>query len=157
MTLDDLTVNFSHLDRKAILADWKWLIGKAKLPILLTAGGDAFLQHVNDGSVHLLDVAAGTVSQIASSVAEFQSLLSDREFVYNHLSVAMVADLLQSGRKLSHGQIFSFKIPPVLGGEYVLSNVEVSDIEVHFSLAGQVHEKVSKLAPGTQIKGVSIS
>jgi len=67
MTLDDLTVNFSHLDYQALLADWIWLVGESKLPILLTASGNAFVQDVENGSVHVLDVAAGSLSEIVSS------------------------------------------------------------------------------------------
>jgi len=156
MTLDDLTVNFSHLDRQALLADWIWLVGESKLPILLTASGDAFVQNVKDGSVHVLDVAAGSLSEIASSIAEFQSLLSNKEFVLDYFAVEMVSDLFQSGQVLEAGQIFSFKKPPVLGGEYILSNIEATDIEVHFSLAGQIHKKVSKLPPGTKIGSITI-
>lgn len=45
---------------------------------------------------------------------------------------------------------------PVLGGEYVMSNVEPSDIAVHYSIAGQIHELVSNLAEGTPIIGVTL-
>lgn len=157
MTLDDLTVDFHHLDRQALLEDWVWLIGESKLPILLTASGDAFVQDVKTGQVHVLDVAAGSLSEVASSLAEFQSLLSNKTFISNYFAVEMVGDLFQSGMRLDAGQIFSFKIPPVLGGEYVLSNIEATDIAVHFSLAGQLHEKISKLPPGTRISGVTIN
>ena len=102
-------------------------------------------------------VAAGSLSEVASSLAEFQSLLSDQKFISNYFAVEMVSDLFHSGLRLDADQIFSFKIPPVLGGEYVLSNIESTDIAVHFSLAGQLHEKISKLPPGTTISGVTIS
>ena len=157
MTLDDLTVNFSHIDRESLLADWVWLIGESKLPILLTASGDAFVQDVKTGSVHVLDVAAGSLSEVASSLVEFQLLLSNKEFVVSYFAVEMVGDLFQSGQMLKAGQIFSFKIPPVLGGEYVLGNIEATDVEVHFSLAGQLHKKVSKLPPGTKINSITIN
>jgi hypothetical protein len=155
ITLDDLTVNFSYLKREDLLSDWKWLIG-AKLPILLTASGDAFVQDAQDGSVHVLDVGAGELHKVAKSTEEFQSLLSNKKFVADYLAVDMIVDLKKSGRTLKKGQIYSFKKPPVLGGEYKLENLEPTDIEVHFSLSGQIHEKVSKLKPGTPIKGVAI-
>jgi hypothetical protein len=148
MTLKDLTVDFSHVDRAALLSDWRWLTGATKLPILLTASGDAFLQDEDDGSVHVLDVAAGELSQVARSTEEFRALLGDREFVAGHFAVEMVGDLRQAGRSLASGQIYTFKTPPVLGGEYELENVEVTDIEVHFSVNGQIHEQVRALPPG---------
>ena len=156
MNLNDLTVNFSHLDRQALLSDWSWLLGHSKFPILLAASGDAFVQDAETGSVHFLDLGAGVLSQVASSVCEFQSLLSDRDFVHKYFAVEMIADLRKSGCLLAPGQIYSFKKPPVLGGEYILGNIEPTDIEVHYSLAGQIHEQVSNLPEGTKITGVSI-
>ncbi len=156
MTLSDLTVNFHHLDRETLLEDWQWLIGPARLPILLTACGDAFVQDVSEGTVHFLDVGAGTIQQVAESGKEFQSLLSDRDFVMGFFRVQLVSELRVSGRVLKAGQIYSFKTPPFLGGEYAASNVEPTDIEVHFSLLGQIREQVTGLPEGTKIKGFTI-
>ena len=36
ITIEDLTVNFEHVDRAALLADWEWLIGPNRLPILIS-------------------------------------------------------------------------------------------------------------------------
>ena len=156
MNLNDLTVNFAHLDRQALVSDWSWLIGKSKLPILLLASGDAFVQDAKAGSVHFLDVGAGTLSQVTPSFEKFKHLLSDRDFVLKYFAVDMIADLRQSGCTLAPGQIYSFKIPPILGGAYALENVEPTDIEVHYSVAGQVHEQVSNLPEGAAISGISI-
>ena len=156
MTLNDLTVNFSHLDRKSLLSDWEWLIGTSKLPILLAACGNAFIQDTNDGSVHILDVGAGTLRQVASSLEDLRSLLSDKDFVVDNFAVQMIGDLRASGCALAAGEIYCFKQPPVMGGEYVLSNIEPADIEVHFSIAGQIHEQVAALPEGTTVNRVVV-
>jgi hypothetical protein len=157
MTLNDLTVNFSHLDCQALLSDWSWLIGNSKVPILLAASGDAFVQDTETEAVYFLDFGAGALSQVASSVGKFQSLLSDKNFVLKYFAVEMISDLKKSGCLLKPGQIYSFKKAPVLGGEYILSNIEPTDIEVHCSLAGQIHNQVSNLPDGTKITSVSIT
>ena len=84
MTINDLTVNISHLERGTLLADWHWLIGTNKLPVLATLAGDAFVQDSTDGSIHFLDTVEGTCSQVAEDGATFQQLLSDRDFVIRH-------------------------------------------------------------------------
>jgi hypothetical protein len=157
MTLDDLTVNFQHLDRDSLLVDWHWLIGNDKLPILVSAAGDAFMQDTSDGTIHMLDVAVGRAGQVAESFEEFQSLLRDREFVAEYLCVQMVGDLRLRNLRLEPRQVYSFKKLPVLGGAYSLENIEVSDIEVHFSIAGQLHEKARQLPPGASLRAVAIS
>ena len=48
MTLDDLTVNFDHVDAAALLSDWRWLIGEHKTPILITLAIFTFLGTWND-------------------------------------------------------------------------------------------------------------
>ena len=55
MTLNDLTVNFSHLERDSLLPEWEWLLDGEYLPILLSASGDAFVQNINNGQVWWLD------------------------------------------------------------------------------------------------------
>lgn len=154
MTLNDLTVNFGHLERETLLMDWHWLIGADKLPILLAASGDAFVQDINEGSVHILDTVEGKLHKVADSAGEFRSLLSDRQFVSEYFAVQMVGDLRSSGCVLERGQIYSFKHPPALGGNFDVSNIEVTDIEVHFSLSGQTHRQISELPPGTHIDRV---
>lgn len=156
LNLNDLTVNFGHLDRETLLKEWEWLIGSFKLPIVLTACGDAFLQDVNDGTVHLLDVGAGTLRQITSSAEEFQSLLSDRRFVTDLFRVELVGALRASGSVLGAGQIYSLKTPPALGGEFLPSNMETAPIELHFSLFGDIFQQLVRLPEGTKIKGFVI-
>jgi len=156
ITMNDLTVNFSHLDRDTLLEDWQWLIGPSKLPILLTAAGDAFVQDADDGTVHFLDVGRGELHAVAGSDEELRSLLASKDFVVNHLAVQMVGAMMQAGRRLEPDQIYSFKVLPVLGGQYDLNNIEATDIAVHFSLAGQIHEKVRDLPPGTPIDRFTI-
>ncbi len=156
MTLNDLTVNFEHLKSDEVLSDWRWLIGSSKNPVLLSASGDAFIQDINDGTVYCLDTAVAEIHKVANSIDEFQQLLSDKEFVVNYFAVKMVGDLIKSNINLQNGQIYTFITPPVLGGEYTLENVEVTDIEIHFSLLGQIHNQIRNLPDGTPISEIKI-
>jgi hypothetical protein len=154
ITLNDLTVDFTHLKRDEILTEWKWLIGKTKLPILLAASGDAFVEDTDDGSVHVLDVGAGELTKVADSFDDFRSLLTDKQFVADNFALEMIVDLRKSGKALKKGQIYSLKKPLILGGEYELENIEPTDIEIHFSMLGQIYEQASKLEPGTRISEI---
>jgi hypothetical protein len=156
MTINDLTVNISHLDRETLLSEWHWLIGLTKLPVMATLAGDVFVQDSTDGSVHFLDVVEGTCTQIADDGASFQQMLSDREFVMNRLSVQLVTPLIRSGSVPAAGQILSWRQPPVLGGSYTTDNLGATDISVHFSMLGQIWRQVSTLPPGTPINSVTI-
>lgn len=143
MTLNDLTINFSHLDRDNLLEDWEWLLKGDYLPILLSACGDAFVQNLSNREIWWLDSAGAEFSKVADSPEEFNELLSDKEFVIEYFAVQMVGDLIHSGKKLNNGQIYSLTTPWLLGGKYELSNIEPTDIDVHFSITGQIAEQVA--------------
>ena len=156
MTIKDLTVNISHLDRETLLSEWDWLIGPTKLPVMATLAGDVFVQDSADGSVHFLDVVEGRCTQIAENGPSFQQLLRDRDFVMSRFSVQLVAPLIRSGSVPVAGQILSWRQPPVLGGSYTTDNLEATDISVHFSMLGQIWQQASSLPPGTPINNVTI-
>ena len=101
MTLDDLTVSFAHIDRAALLADWQWLIGQQRYPILLTAIGDAFVQDADDETVHFLNCGAASIVPICSGIIEFRDLLTQREFVIKNFAPQIVAQLRQNGLTLT--------------------------------------------------------
>jgi len=156
ITMNDLTVNFSHLDREALLAEWRWLIGPSKQPILVAAIGDAYVQDPDDGSVHLLDVGGGALEQIADSVDEFRGLLADKEFVTVSFVPSTIVALRDEGKVLGPGQVYSYIKPPVLGGTYSTSNMEPTDVSVHFGILGQIHRQVKDLPEGTPISSIVI-
>jgi hypothetical protein len=156
ITLNDLTVNFAHLDRATLLSDWHWLIGDRRLPVLLTAIGDAFLQDTDDGTVHLLSSGEGTVQQVAENAVELQALLNTKDFVVEHFVPSLIVELRRDEQLLRPGQLYGYKIPPCLGGAYSSENLEPTDIEVHFSILGQTHRQTKGLEPGTPITGVDM-
>ena len=156
MNLNDVTVNFSHLKSKSILSDWTWLLGKSKLPILLCSSGDAFVQDKNSFEIFFLDVWNAKLKKVANSSDELMAQLRNGEVANEYLSIQWVGDLLKSGLRLDKGQIFSLTKPSILGGAFDLSNVEVTDIEVHYSINGQIHEQVKDLPAGTPIDSIEI-
>jgi hypothetical protein len=156
MTLNELTVNFKHLESENILSDWMWLIGKNKVPVLITAFGDVFVQDSKNGQIYFLNVYNAELIKVSKNSSEFRQQLNDKEFVYEHMVANAVGDLRQSGKVLGKGQTYSFIKPPVLGGEYVPENIEMTDIEVHFSIMGQIHRQVKDLPEGTEVGSFTI-
>ena len=154
VTLNDLTVGFSHVPRETLLEDWVWLIGSRKFPILITALGDAFVQDADDGSVHLLSAGPGTLSKVADNADTFRQRLTDKAFVVDNFVPDILVQLRNSGALLKSGQVYSFRVPPALGGEYVPANLQPPDLSVHFSLLGQIHRQARHLPEGTPMSGV---
>jgi len=149
LTWNDLTVSFEHLDRAALIEDWKWLVGSA-LPILVTSVGDAFLQNDTD-EVFWLITGSAELEKVADSYEEFQGKLQDNELINEWFLVPVVAQLKKQGVVLEQGKLYGFKQLPVLGGKYESDNFELTDIEVHFAISGQMNLKIKDLPDGTQV------
>jgi hypothetical protein len=156
ITLNDLTVNIDHLDQETLLAPWHWLIGARRLPILVTAMGNAFVQDADSGAISLLDAGTGKLVEVADSPQAFQALLGDTDFVMEQLLVNDWAAARDAGLMLAPGQVFGYKTPPVLGGGFETDNLEPTDIAVHFGLLGQIHQQVKDLPAGTPVSSIKI-
>ncbi|MDN3650083.1 DUF1851 domain-containing protein [Reinekea marina] len=149
LTWNDLTVDFEHLDRTKLIEDWQWLVGSA-LPILITSVGDAFLQS-ETGEIFWLITGSAEFEKVADSYEEFQGKLQDNELIHEWFLVPVVAQLKEQGATLEQGKLFGFKQLPVLGGKYEPDNFELTDIEVHFAMSGQMNLQIKDLPDGTKV------
>jgi len=156
MDLDDFTINFADLDRNTILVDWHWLTTEANVPILITIAGDAFVQNTDSGAISFLNTADCSLAEIAPDKASFQGMLLDKGFVGEHFRLKMMAPLLAAKPRLPQHQLYSLRKPLILGGELDAENLEPSDLEVHFSILGQICRQVRNLPAGGKIRSVKI-
>ncbi len=156
LTIDDLTVNFAHLVADALLSDWHWLVGKHERPLLISATGDVFSQNTRTGKVSFLDSSRGTAAKVANTGESFRGALRDQDFVSSHFQVKLIGEARRAGLKLQPSQLYSFVHPPLLGGAHSLENLEVTDIEVHLSVFGQLASNVRHLAEGALVAGVEL-
>jgi hypothetical protein len=63
----------------------------------------------------------------------------------------------RSGLVPTSAQVYDFRVPPALGGALEVDNLEVIDFVVSLNIAGQIHEQIRDLPPGTPISAVQIS
>ena len=149
LTWDDLTVSFEHIDRAKLIEDWQWLVGSS-LPILITSVGDAFLQ-IENGEIYWLITGSAELEKVANSYEEFQAKLNDNELINEWFLVPIVAQLKEQGVQLEQGKLYGFKQLPVFGGKYEPENFELTDIEIHFAVSGQMNFKIKDLPDGTRV------
>lgn len=155
ITWNELTVDFQKPGADDLLSDWRWLIGDSLRLLLVSAIGDMFLADTT-GQIFWLDTGTGRLQQIAENMDEFQRLRRQQELADQWFLPQLVGDLIASGMRLSSGQCYSYKKPPILGGQIEPANFEPTDLSVHFSLLGQIHKQVKDLPPGTKITGIKI-
>jgi hypothetical protein len=148
-------VDSGHLDTKSIFDDWDWLLAEQNLTLhKITCMGDAFL--LNDkGQVLFLDVLGGKISHFAENQVEFDTKIDDRAIRKKILLSNLIQDLKHHGVVLNSGECYSPDHPPILGGNLDVENIHPTDIYVHMSIMGQIHNQVRHLPPGSPIKILS--
>lgn len=156
ITWDDLTVKFDEKSSNKLIRDWTWLTGADKTPIMVSSIGDLFLKDTTD-RVFWLNTGDGTLTEAADGVEMFREKLQDQDVVNDWFLVDLIHALKTEGKKLKPGQVYSYKKLIVLGGDYTPDNFEPTDIEVHFSIAGQIHQQVKDLPPGTKIGSIKFT
>lgn len=152
---EHLTINVKDLTSDTLLEDWRWLVGGNCQPLLMTALGDMFLQD-NIGWIYFLDLMSGTFRLVAESPEEFDKMCDDREQRKTWFAGFLVMELRKRFGELGPGQCYSCKIPLSLGGQMQPDNFSRMDLRVHYSILGQLQQRVKKLPPGTKIDGIKI-
>lgn len=74
-----------------------------------------------------------------------------------YLAADLFADWIRAGGRLGWPDgCVGFKVPLFLGGEGVVENLEPVDLEVYWSLLGQMRSRTKDLTPGSKISEVTI-
>src|SRR4051812_46723440 len=155
ITWDELTISPYDLDLDGLLSEWRWLLDEAFHPVVISALGDLFLRH-DDGRIFWLSSGWGQLTQVAEDTEEFKRLMVQRDNSDDWFMPNLVGDILTQGQRLGPGQVFGYKIPPVLGGESEPDNFEPTDVAVHLGILGQIHRQIKDLPPGTPIDEIKI-
>lgn len=151
----ELIRRFSAEAWAAALQDWAWLPGlTGARPLVASSFGDAFLQ--GPDGVWFLDVAEGTLTREWDDVPALEAALNTRAGQDRFLLAGLAVAAAAAGMEPAGDQILCWKTPPILGGDLTLANVEIGDLAVSLSLAGQLHRQVKDLPPGAHIGSVTV-
>jgi hypothetical protein len=150
MSIHDYLIDHRGLDWPSLFAEWTWLVPKQFTVWLMNRFGDLFLVF-DDGSVHMLDVGGGSLEQVANTRDDFQAKVDEDENANVWFMIPLVDQLLAAGMTLKKGECYSYKQPPVLGGDYTVENTCVLPIAEHYGAHGSIHNQIKDLPDGTQV------
>jgi hypothetical protein len=146
----------SKIDLDDICSDWQWLLNNQYSPIMVSCSGDVFLAD-SKGAISWLDTGIGQLKKVADSTEQFFIALEDIDNIDNWLLASTVLDLIESGLILKENEVYSYKLMPIMNGDYSLTNFDATDISVHFSMTGQICRQLQNVPNGTKINKVSIA
>jgi hypothetical protein len=65
--------------------------------------------------------------------------------------LALVDQCVQAGLQLRPGECYTYRHPPVLGGDYTLENTAVTTLSAHYGFYGDLHLQARGVADGQQV------
>jgi hypothetical protein len=137
MSVHDYLIDQTDFDWRNLLAGWTWLLPSEFTVWLMDRFGDLFLT-LPDGSVHRLDVGAGTLTKLADSQDEFCQNMDEGDHANEWLSVPLVDRLVSAGVHLLPGTCYGYRVLPALGGTRTVENVTVVGIVEHYRTCGAI-------------------
>jgi hypothetical protein len=150
----DLTRTFTAEQYARGLDSWSWIGIGDRTPIFASPFGDVFFR-ARDG-LWWLDTLEGTLSRPWSTDEAMRADLTSPEGQDRYLLAGLAFGALERGIVPTADQVYGFQHPPVLGGALDVDNVESINFVVGLAIAGQLHEQVRDLPPGTPISGFTL-
>lgn len=133
---------------------WRWAVGDELTAVGITTIGDwVFLDQA--GAVHRLETVEASLDRVAVDMAELGRLAASpdvRDDVFlEGLVIAALGD-----RRLPRNHCVGFRVPPILGGRFDPSNLEIVPIESYQMWTGRLHEALGKVRDGREVVGVDV-
>ncbi|TPI60445.1 DUF1851 domain-containing protein [Mesorhizobium sp. B3-1-7] len=153
--LQHLFIEPSKKDIWEALDGWKWIGLDGLEPGAVSAFGDIFFR-APDGSVKLLDMVGGRLTQVSETWPELTTQFNDPDRRDELLLAGLVTTARKKGLVLGVDECYDFEKPPVLGGEMSVKQINKTFFVVKAHIAGQIHRHVKDLPHGTKINKVTI-
>jgi hypothetical protein len=151
----ELTRRFTAEQFERGLGSWEWLGLDGKTPVFASPFGDVFFE--SDDGIWWLDTLDGALTCPWPDPAALEADLRTDDGQDRYLLAGLALAAERRGLVPEEAQVYGFTAPPILGGALDVDNVEVIDFVVALDIAGQIHEQVRDLPPGTPITGITIS
>jgi hypothetical protein len=149
-------IEVSETEIRQALDGWTWIGLDGLTVVAISAFGDIFLRSP-DRAIHMLDTLEGKLKRVAASLANFAAQLQEPTIRDDWLLSGLVNAAQTRGMLLEPGECYDFRVAPVIGGKMDLDSMHKLSFVVKVHLAGQLHQQVKDLPPGTRISGFTIA
>ena len=134
---------------EADLSCWSSILPTPVRVLQTNLFGDAFVL-VRDGTVHMLERACHSAQRIALSEEEFWREIEDDARGWQLRRLADRCRL--SGKILADGECYAFATLPVLGGEYTVQNIQITQWREWFAYTSDMFQQIKDFPDGTTVR-----
>ena len=139
------------LDGERLLANWRWRCPQAVTLINRNAYGDLFLRD-EEGKVFWLDVAIGSLSQIASSESQVLALSENADKLEEWFAESDARTAAAEGLIPGPSQCIGFSVPLVFAESASANTAYIADIYDHIGFLGDLHKQIATMPDGAKLK-----
>lgn len=132
MDVRDYLIPQFDFDWSLALADWTPPLPEQFSLWLINRLGEIIAVSTTQSVVYL-NIGTGTCETIAPSREAFASMLEDPRNADRFLRIQLTDACRRAGLTLAKGQCYGFKVPPTLGGEYRVENLQPTHLAMHYS------------------------
>lgn len=146
----DYLIDQSKIDWHNCLAPWQAVLPDTFKIWIVNRFGDLFLE-LNDNSIHHLDIQLGTLTERGRDKKSFLENLLLKNNATDWLYMNHVDQAHNAGIHLKEAEIYTFRTPPVLSGEYVIENLTTAPATEVFPFLAHLHQHIKDLPEGAAI------
>src|SRR5437868_3317469 len=110
-SVENYLIDQAGIDWQKALSTWSWLVPPEFTLLLVNHIADLFLV-LPDGTVHMLDVGAGTLTKVAENRDDFCVRIDEEDNANDWLAIPLVDKLVAAGIRLQPGECYGFKKLP---------------------------------------------
>lgn len=151
MNIHNYLIAQDNINWSQPLQYWNWLLPPSFTLRLVNRLADLFLV-MEDGTVHMLDVGCGTLEKVANNREHFCDLVGNPEQAGEWFAIKLIDELVAAGMYLQPGQCYGFRLPPIMGGDYVVDNFGVLSVTDYLGCYGDLHQQLINAPDGTQVE-----
>jgi hypothetical protein len=130
--INDYLIDPTGHDWPALMVSWMKLLPPGFSLWMVNRIGDV-IGGTADGAVYWLDVGTEQVARIAASRDDFMAKINEGSNARQWLATPLIDSCVAAGMTLQPGQCYGFKVAPLLGGDYVVENMEPLALAEHYA------------------------
>ena len=147
---EEYLIDHTGIDWQKALSNWSLLVPLEFTVWLVNRIADIFVV-LPDGTVHMLDVGAGTLTKVAENRVDFSLRIDEGDNANDWLAIPLVDQLVSAGIILQPRYCYGFKKLPILGGGYTVENFTPLPVEDYLGAFGSIHEQLRDVPDGTEV------